>query len=187
MTKKQKNSNVGWLVLFSSMGFFYRPYLGGSFHQTKRFIQILLLLAIVFAMYYVSGNMPTDKTSWIKFALVEYGFMRFWNHSHHAYFQVNVTVLDKRTKWVDWFLRVIYGEGKYFNWLGNVTGMFFSYLPYAIICSCFMPHWYFSLGSVVVATCYGLSGKLFPMSWYTKIAEFASGLFCFGLFYLALM
>lgn len=182
-----KKNNVIILLISSMFGAFWRRWLGTSTKES-RFFKILALYAFVFILYVLFDFLHKNWYSWFCFAWVSTWFMLFFNLSHRDYFKVNDRSPDEaRLKWVDWCLKKIYGEGNYYNFKGNVTGMFIRYTVPAILCSLFMPTYWFCLGGIIVAFCYGLCGRLFPDKPYTEYAEYTAGSLSFGLFYLALL
>lgn len=168
------------IILFAILGAFWRAWFGGSFGNVTRFWKYLVLILIVCGM---QGFYISDYHVW----LTQVSFMVFWAMGHGDYFIVNSTDPDeKRIKWIDKILEWIYGKDGYYNFKGNVTGMLIRYGFTAIIVACCIPNAWFLFAGPCVATCYGLSGYLFPDRWYTKIAEFASGATVFSLLYLNL-
>lgn len=170
-------------LLFSVIfGAFWRRWLGTT-TKISRIWKILVLYAFVFSVY-----LFFNCFEWFNYIWVSCWFMAFWNMSHGDYFAVNDTSPDEaRLKWVDWCLRLIYGKGNYYNFKGNVTGLFIRYTVPAILCAIFMPTWWFCLGGLIVAFVYGACGKLFPDKSYTEYAEYIAGGSCFGLFVLCFM
>lgn len=178
-----------WLVLpIIAFGSWWRRWLGTGTDKTcHRIWKILLLYAFVLLCYFLLGLLGSVK-DWICYAWVSTWFMAFWNMSHGDYFAVNDTSPDEaRLKWVDWCLRLIYGKDNYYNFKGNVTGLFIRYTVPAVLCALFMPEWYFCFAGLIVAFDYGICGKMFPDKPYTEYAEYLAGGMCFGLFYLSLI
>lgn len=182
---KDKKSLI--LIVCSLFGAFWRRWLGTS-TKISRFFKILVLYVFCFICYFYLDLLDYSVKSWIVFAWVSTWFMLFWNMSHGDYFGVNDTSQDEaRLKWVDWLLKKIYGEGNYYNFKGNVTGMFIRYTVPAVLCCLLMPHHWFCLGGLIAAFCYGLCGKLFPKKAYTEYAEYMTGALSFGLFFVCLL
>lgn len=173
-------------AVFAAVGFFWRPWLGGSFGDISRIWKLIILAGITILMYYTAGHFPVTGKEWAFFAWVYLWFMRFWNHTIGDYFYVNDTRQDEgRSKWVDTCLRLIYGPGGYYNFKGNITGLFLGYTVPAVLAAVAMPNFNFVAGGAVVALTYGLTGRLLSCPEYkrVKIAEYISGALCFALFY----
>lgn len=175
-------------VLFSIMGSFWRAWFGGSFDGNLDISRIwkILVLLLIFILMLLSKNsflFYKDYNFYLSFLL----FMRFWNHSHGDYFKVNDASKDEARVWfVDKILQLIYGKDNYYNFWGNVTGMFMGYSIYSILTCFFLNNYLFSFAGLIVAFSYGICGKLFPDKCYTKYAEFLSGFLSFLLIYLCL-
>ena len=180
---------IAYTLLFGLIGSFWRAWFGGSFFKISRIWQIVVLTIIVAAMYFTASRWPTNYTEYGYMLWSYLWFMRFWNHTHGDYFFVNDTSKDEgRSKWVDWCLRQIYGVDGYYNFKGNVTGLFLGYtVPATLATVLVQPHWYFILGGFVIAFVYGLMGKLFPNKPYTKYAEYIGGALCFMLYYITMV
>ena len=79
---------------------------------------------------------------------------------------------------------MIYGEGNYYNFKGNVNGLFFRYTGTACIVAICIPDVYFVFAGLFTAGVYAITGK---MKNPIVIAEFLSGLVNFALLYLCLI
>lgn len=188
--EETKKIHSAWLCLFVSIGAFWRAWFGGSFGYCWRWVKYIVCFAIVLAMYWSKGllNYKEILTSW-KYCVDNWrifavclSFIYHFARSHGDYFKVNNTDPDEaRIKWIDFLLQKIYGKGNYYNWRGNVTGLFFRYTSTACLVAVAVPSiWAISMGPVV-AMSYGLIGKFFPKSYYTKWAEYIGGGSCFGI------
>lgn len=166
-------------ILFLFVGAFWRAWFGGGISATPiwdapRFVKYIALFGIVGAMYYAAGAAEFWET-W-RFWAAQAAFLLFWAKGHGDYFIVNSTAPDDgRIKWIDWCLRKIYGEGGYYNFKGNVTGMFLRYSATAVLVALAVPNVWFLAAGLIVAGIYGGCGKLLPTAWYTKASEFAAG------------
>lgn len=182
-----EKNNVIILLISSVFGAFWRRWLGTSTKESRIF-KILALYSFVLILYVLFDLLHKNWYSWFCFAWVSTWFMLFWNISHGDYFCVNDTDVDEsRLKWVDWCLKKIYGEENYYNFKGNVTGMWIRYTVPAIFCSIFMPFHWFWIAGTFVSFLYGLCGKLFPKKPYTEYAEYLSGFTSFFWFALCLI
>ena len=173
------------LVIFSILGAFWRRWFGGGFGKAgliTRFWKYLVLAGVVVGMYFVKGLL--DWHDWRMYAVIA-AFAYHWSRSHGDYFFVYSTAPDEgRIKWIDWGLRKLYGEGNYYNFKGNVTGLFCRYTGTACIVAFCIPNVYFVFAGLLTAGVYALTGK---MKNPIVIAEFLSGLVNFALLYLCLI
>lgn len=102
----------------------------------------------------------------------------FWSRSHGDYFFVTYEGEDEaRIKWIDYILKKIYGVAGYYNFKGNVTGLFLRYETPSILVSLITFNWWFLLAGVLVTLSYAICGLLFPNKPYTEYAEYLSGFF----------
>ena len=175
---------IGALVSFLVAGAFWRRWFGGGFGKLgdiTRGWKYLILAAIVLAMYYTKSLL--DWTDWRMYAAIA-SFMYHWSRSHGDYFYVYDTGKDEgRIRWIDWVLRRLYGEDGYYNFKGNVTGLFLRYTSTACIVALCIPNAWFILVGPLTVLAYIITGKLkTPIVW----AEFLSGALNFGLLYLCL-
>ncbi len=175
---------TGALVSFIIAGAFWRRWFGGGFGKfgdVTRGWKYLVLAVIVLAMYYTKGLL--DWTDWRMYAVIA-SFMYHWSRSHGDYFYIYDTGKDEgRIKWIDWVLRKIYGEGNYYNFKGNITGLLLRYTSTACIVAVCIPNAWFILAGPLTVLAYIITGKLKkPIVW----AEFLSGALNFGLLYLCL-
>lgn len=100
----------------------------------------------------------------------------FWARSHGDYFFVTSTEKDEgRVKWIDSVLRKIYGEGGYYNFKGNATGMLLRYEAPSILISLILFNFWFLLAGLSVTACYCVCGLLFPKKPYTSYSEYLAG------------
>ena len=173
------------LVIFSILGAFWRRWFGGGFGKLgdiTRLFKYIALAGIVAAMYYAAGKFDVKNG---RMYAVMIAFAIHWALGHTDYFYVYDTEADEgRIKWIDWILKVIYGEGNYYNFKGNVTGLFCRYTGTACIVAFCIPNVYFIFAGLLTAGVYALTGK---MKNPIVIAEFLSGLVNFALLYLCLI
>ena len=180
MAREMKN-----LVIFSILGAIWRRWYGGGFGRLgdiTRALKYAVLFALVFWVY--ASLKILNWSDWRPYA-VAVAFAYHWARSHGDYFYVYDTGKDEgRIKWIDWLLKVIYGEGKYYNFKGNVTGLFCRYTSTSCIVAFCIPNVYFVFAGLLTAGVYALTGK---MKRPIVIAEFLSGLINFALLYLCLI
>lgn len=174
------------MIKFAVIGALWRRWFGGGFGKLgdiTRLWKYLVLIVICFTMYYVKRLCFTfwqDYTTW----LVIIAFAIHWAVGHGDYFYL----LDKepdepRIKWIDWTLRKIYGEGNYYNFKGNCTGLFLRYTSTAILVALCIPNVWFVLAGLLTTLAYIITCRLpKPIVW----AELLSGALNFGLLYLCL-
>ena len=180
MAREMKN-----LVIFSILGAIWRRWFGGGFGKLgdiTRLFKYIALAGIGAAMYYAAGKFDVKNG---RMYAVAVAFAYHWARSHGDYFYVYDTGKDEgRIKWIDWLLKVIYGEGNYYNFKGNVTGLFCRYTSTSCIVAFCIPNVYFVFAGLLTAGVYALTGK---MKRPIVIAEFLSGLVNFSLLYLCLI
>ena len=158
-------------VFFFLVGAFWRAWFGGGISATPiwdapRIIKYVALVLTVAAMYYAAGY-AAFWDDW-RFWAAQAAFLMFWAKGHGDYFIVNSCAPDEgRIKWV----KKMYGEGNYYNFKGNVTGMFLRYTAPAVLVALAVPNVWFLTAGFFVAGIYGGCGKLLPTAWYTKAAE----------------
>ena len=175
---------IGALVSFLVAGAFWRRWFGGGFEKwlpDSRFWKYLVLTVAVFAMHWSLGLLDWNA---VRMYAVAGSFAYHWCRSHGDYFYVYDTGEDEgRIKWIDWVLRKIYGEGNYYNFKGNVTGLFLRYTSTACLVSICLHNAWFTLAGLLTVLAYIITGKLKkPIVW----AEFLSGALNFGLLYLCI-
>ena len=166
-------------ILYFVLGALWRRWFGGGFWDVSRFWKYLVLVLIVTSMY-IETQFWLD---WHYYCTVVF-FMIFWAVSHGDYFYIYDTGKDEgRVKWIDWVLWKIYGEGNYYNFKGNVTGLLLRYTSTACIVAVCIPNAWFVLAGPLTVFAYIVTGKLKkPIVW----AEFLSGALNFELLYLCL-
>lgn len=183
MTKKQ----AVILPLFMLAGGAWRRWYGGGFGRAgdiTRFWKYLILDAVVISMYYVCGLL--DWHNWRMYAVIA-SFSYHWARSHGDYFYVWHTTPDEgRIKWIDWVLRLLYGEGQYYNFKGNVTGLFLRYTSTACIVALALPNPWFICAGVLTTLSYILTGKMGTGKEPVQKAEWLAGALNFGLLFLCL-
>ena len=175
---------IGALVSFMFLGALFRRLYGGGFGKLgdiSRFWKYLLMAGIVLSMYYVKGLL--DWQDWRIYAVIV-AFAYHWCRSHGDYFYVYDTGKDEaRIKWIDWVLRKIYGENGYYNFKGNVTGLFLRYTSTACLVSVCVDNAWFVLSGALTALVYALLGKSDKAIPYS---EYLSGAVNFMLLYLCI-
>ena len=106
-----------------------------------RALKYAVLFALVFWAY--ASLKILNWSDWRPYAVAA-AFAYHWARSHGDYFYVYDTGKDEgRIKWIDWLLKVIYGEGNYYNFKGNVTGLFIRYTSTACLVALCLPCPYF--------------------------------------------
>lgn len=181
MEKKSKS----WLFVFATIGAFWRRWYGGGFKRylpDSRFWKYLVLIGIVFLMYFAKGDF--DWENWSMYAVIA-AFSYHWARSHGDYFYIYDTGKDEgRIKWIDWTLRLIYGEDNYYNFKGNVTGLFLRYTSTACLVSVSLPNAWFICAGSLTALSYILTGKMErptdKAEWLAGALNFGSLYFCIG-------
>ena len=182
---KKNTKNFLYTIVFSIIGGLHRRWFGGGFGRLgdiTRLFKYIALAGIGAAMYYAAGKF--DVKNGRMYAVI-IAFAIHWAVGHGDYFYVYDTEADEgRIKWIDWILKVIYGEGKYYNFKGNVTGLFLRYTSTACLVALCLPCHYFVFAGLLTAGVYALTGK---MKRPIVIAEFLSGLVNFALLYICLI
>ena len=173
------------IIIFSILGAFWRRWFGGGFGRfgdVTRALKYAVLFALVFWAY--ASLKILSWSDWRPYA-VAVAFAIHWAIGHGDYFYVYDTEADEgRIKWIDLVLRLLYGEGKYYNFKGNVTGLFLRYTSTACLVALCLPCHYFVFAGLLTAGVYALTGK---MKNPIVMAEFLSGLVNFALLYLCLI
>lgn len=182
-TEQQKKQAL-YLVLFAVLGAGFRRWFGGGFGKLgdiTRFWKYLVLALIVLSMYYVKGLL--DWQDWRMYAVIV-AFAYHWARSHGDYFYVYDTGKDEgRIWWIDQVLRLLYGEDGYYNFKGNVTGLFLRYTSTACLVALALPNPWFICAGVLTTLSYVVTGK---MERPTEKAEWLAGALNFGLLYLCI-
>ena len=172
------------LPFFMIVGAFWRRWYGGGFGKLgdiTRFWKYLLMAGIVLSMYYVKSLL--DWQDWRMYAVIA-SFAYHWARSHGDYFYIYDTGKDEgRIKWIDRVLRLIYGEDGYYNFKGNVTGLFLRYTSTACFVALALPCPWFILAGLLTAFAYAVTGK---MERPTDKAEWLAGALNFTLLYLCI-
>lgn len=172
-------------LIFSIFGAFWRRWYGGGFGwlgDLSRFWKYIFLFASVFWAYWVLKIL--NWNDWRPYAVAA-AFAYHWARAIGDYIFVYDTGKDEgRIKWIDWLLRVIYGEGNYYNFKGNVTGLFLRYTSTAFLVAACVPCPCFVFAGVLTAGAYALTGK---MKRPTDAAEFLAGFLNFSLLYICLI
>ena len=173
-----------FLPLFMAAGAVWRRWFGGGFGKAglvTRFWKYLALAAVVFAMYFARGLF--DWQYWRMYAVAA-AFAYHWARTHHDCYIVYSTEPDEgRIRWIDWVLRILYGENGYFNFKGNVTGLFLRYTATACVVCIALPDWRFVFAGLCTTLSYVVTGR---MKYSTNWAEWLAGALNFGLLYLCI-
>lgn len=174
------------VIKFAIIGALWRRWFGGGFGKLgdiTRLFKYIALFLIMYAMFmsvYPEYNFLQDTAThddYIAFAV-------HWAMGHGDYFYLlDFSPDEPRIKWIDWTLRKIYGEGNYYNFKGNCTGLFLRYTSTAVLVSiCIGNAWFIPAGLLTVLA-YIVTCKLpHPIVW----AELLSGALNFGLLYICL-
>lgn len=168
-------------IMFCFLGALWRRWFGGGLGKlgdASRFWKYLLLFQLVLGMFY-----SLNLLSFVEWRV--YGtciaFAIHWALSHGDYYQVLDTSKDKgRIKWIDWVLRLLYGEDGYYNFKGNVTGLVLRYTSTACLVAACLGNAWFILAGPATALCYVVTCKL-PRP--QDRAEYLAGAVNFGLLY----
>ena len=165
-----------------------RRWLGGGLWKVSRIWKNIAYVGMLVGMYLTSGRVPT---TWLQFAAMAWviaWMVRFWNHTHGDYYDLESTKPDEeRSWWVGKVLKAIFGKGKYYNFVGNFIGLTLGYLVPAVFASIFMPqHWFWVAGFAMplsYVACRIWMGKLAN----PEYAEWAGGFLTGVIFYLNLL
>ena len=180
------------LLIWSIAMSFLRRWLGGGFDEIigdkSRIWKNITYVLILIGMYTTSGNFPKTWTALAMMIWVIAWMIRYFNHTHGDYFGlISEKPDEERSWWVGKVLKAIYGKGKYYNFIGNLTGLTLGYLVPALLASIFMPsHWFWvagfttPLGYVLCQICLGKYGK-------NEYAEWLNGFTVGAIFYLNLI
>lgn len=166
------------------LGGIARRWYGGGFKKIlpdSRFWKYIFMTVIVLSMYYIYGLL--DWYDWRMYAVAG-SFAYHWCRSHGDYYYVYDTGKDEgRIWWIDQVLRLLYGKGNYYNFKGNVTGLFLRYTSTACIVALALPNPWFICAGVLTTLSYILTGK---MERPTDKAEWLAGALNFGLLYICI-
>lgn len=183
MTGKRTNL---WLIPFALIGACWRRWYGGGFGKAgliTRFWKYLVLIVICAIMFRIKYPYSTFWANWRTYAVVA-AVAYHWARTHHDYYIVCSTAPDEgRIKWIDWILRILYGENGYFNFKGNVTGLFLRYTATACVVCVAIPDWRFVFAGLCTTLSYVVTGR---MKYSTNWAEWIAGALNFGLLYLCI-
>lgn len=176
-----KNREFKAALFFGAAGALWRRWYGGGFGKAglvTRFWKYLVLAVVVCAMYFARGLF--DWRNWRMYAVI--GAVAYhWARTHHDYYFVYSTEPDEgRIRWIDWVLGKLYGENGYFNFKGNVTGLFLRYTATACVVCVVLPDWRFVFAGVLTTLSYVVTGR---MKYSTNWAEWIAGAMNFGLLY----
>ena len=179
-----KNREFKAALFFGTVGAVWRRWFGGGFGKAgliTRFWKYLVLSVVVCAMYFARGLF--DWQDWRMYTVIA-AFAYHGARSHGEDFFVYSTEPDEgRIKWIDWVLRKLYGENGYFNFKGNVTGLFLRYTATASVVCVAIPDWRFVFAGVLTTLSYVVTGR---MKYSTNWAEWIAGALNFGLLYVCL-
>lgn len=175
-------------LLYALLIGFERRWLGGGFWKVSRIWKNLVYVATLCLMYLTSERIPT---TWLQFAAMVWviaWMVRYFNHTHGDYYDLESTKPDEeRSWWVGKVLKLIFGKGMYYNFVGNFVGLTLGYLVPALMASIFMPnHWFWVAGFttpvayVICRICLGKHSN-------PEYAEWVSGFLVGIIFYLNLI
>lgn len=168
-------------LIFAIVGAFWRRWFGGGFGKLGDITRLFKYIALVLIMAWMYLFLDPDYD-----ILHSYGtwddyiaFAIHWAMGHGDYFYLlDFSPDEPRIKWIDWTLRKIYGEGNYYNFKGNCTGMFLRYTSTAILVAVCVGNAWFVLAGLLTVLAYIVTCKLpRPIVW----AELLSGALNFGL------
>lgn len=181
-----KNREFEAALFFGAVGAVWRRWYGGGFGKAgliTRFWKYVVLIVICAIMFRIKYPYSTFWLDFRTYAVIA-AFAYHWARSHGDYFFVYSTEPDEgRIKWIDWVLRQIYGEGNYYNFKGNVTGLLLRYTATACVVAVCVPSAWFICAGPLTALAYAVTGKL-PNP--TQKAEYLAGAMNFGLLYVCL-
>lgn len=146
-----------------------------------RFVQHIIGFVVVFVALRLSDYSYLQCSA---FSVVLQAL--FWSRSHGDYFSIFSTAPDEgRIKWIDWTLKKLYGEGGYYNFKGNFTGMLLRYTAPAILLSVIIFSPFFWACGLLVPVVYTVCWWLYDKGAYKvpayHVAEAVAG-FEVGLF-----
>ena len=176
--------NLTKTLFFSFIGAIFRRWFGGGFGKfgdITRGVKYVVLFCIIVSMYYLKDMF--DWQNWRMYA-VFLAFAVHWAVGHGDYFYVYDTNPDEgRIKWIDWVLRKVYGEDRYYNFKGNVTGLFVRYTSTSCLVSFCVNNALFLLSGALTALVYAVLGKSDKAIPYS---EFLSGAVNFALLFICI-
>ena len=183
---KEKNKTLLAALTFGAIGALWRRWYGGGFGKAgkiTRFFKYLALIIVCLTMMYVKTLCFTflgDFTTYEQIA----SFAYHWARSHGDYFYVWSKGKDEgRIRWIDFTLRLIYGKDGYYNFKGNVTGVFLRYTSTACVVAFFLHNPLFILSGLLTTLSYVATSK---MEKPTAKAEWLAGSLNFILFFVCL-
>ncbi|MBO4538649.1 MAG: hypothetical protein J5781_00115 [Clostridia bacterium] len=183
---KEKNRTLLAALTFGAIGALWRRWYGGGFGKAgkiTRFFKYLALIIVCLTMMYVKTLCFTflgDFTTYEQIA----SFAYHWARSHGDYFYVWSEGKDEgRIRWIDFTLRLIYGKDGYYNFKGNVTGLFLRYTSTACVVAFFLHNPLFILSGLLTTLSYVATSK---MEKPTAKAEWLAGALNFILFFVCL-
>lgn len=179
-----------WTLFFFILGGFFRRILGKTFKikgvKIPRAIKLVVLVLICMLMYWIKGVFPTDWKAWLFMAWAIGWFIRYNSHTHGDYYILDDTKPDEeRSFWVGKVLKLLFGKGKYYNFVGNFVGLTLGYLVPAIMSSLTMSHHWFWLAGFTTPLGYAICEFTLKFTGKrTSIAECLNGATMFLLFFL---
>ena len=180
----ENSKTLAFALAFGAIGAVWRRWFGmggNKLGEIPRIFKYLALFMIVVGMYWAAGAL--DWTGWRMYAVAG-AFAYHWSRSHGDYFHVWDTSPDEgRIKWIDCVLRLIYGEGNYYDFQGNVTGLLIRYTSTACLVAACIPDPLFLLAGALTAASYVVFGK---STRPTEYAEYLAGALNFVLLFLCL-
>lgn len=171
---------------------FERRWLGGGFKdkigKISRIWKNIALVVVLCLMYLTAERVPT---TWLQLGAMIWVIawvVRFWNHTHGDYYHLeDETPDEERSWWVGKVLKLLFGKGKYYNFVGNFIGLTLGYLVPAFFASFFMPnHWFWVAGfamSFSYVVCRIFLGKFANNEYAEWLGGFLTGI----IFYLNLI
>ena len=178
-----------WALIFLICGALFRRFLGRTVyvkgHKVTRFYKLVILVLLCMTMYWAGGSFPSSSIGWCCMIWSIGWMIRYNSHTHGDYYILDDTSPDEeRSFWVGKVLKLIFGEGKYYNFAGNFVGLTLGYLVPAIMASIMMPHHYFWIAGFTAPIGYTLCELALGRNGDTKYAEYVNGALMFLLFYL---
>ena len=179
-----KNREFEAALFFGAVGALWRRWFGGGFGRAgliTRFWKYLVLAGVVIGMYFAKSAL--DWLNWRMYSVIA-SFAYHWARTHHDSYNVWSKEPDEgRIRWIDWVLRILYGENGYYNFKGNVTGLFLRYTATACVVCVAILNAYFAFAGLITTLSYVVTGKL---KYSTNWAEWIAGAMNFGLLYVCI-
>lgn len=180
------------LLMWGLVMSFERRWLGGGFKdkigKISRIWKNITLVIILCLMYTTSERTPENWKQLLAMVWVIGWVVRFWNHTHGDYYNLEDTKPDEeRSWWVGKVLKAMFGKGKYYNFVGNFIGLTLGYLVPALLASIAMPHHWFWIAGFATPICYVACRIWLGKLANNEYAEWTGGFLTGVIFYINLI